>query len=118
MDLMRLIDLEMQSRGIRKFRVEPIFIDINKALTIIDLNKYIYLFCSEVIDTKIHTVVNLTAPDNSLRFNKILLEQMRTQYKFFSEELTIAIEHYGRTLTPFRLEFFKIIPEREEDEKL
>ena len=116
MDLQQLIKIEMESRGIKDYKVEPIFIDIVEPYTVISLNKYVYMIASEKIDAKIHTVVNLSSPDNTFRFNKSILEGMSVPYRFFSEELIIQIENYGLSLTPLRLEFLKIIPKGEEKE--
>lgn len=117
MDIIAYIDVVMKSRGITKYTIDPIFVDVTKPLTILDLNKYVYVLASESIDTKIHTVVNLVAPDNSLRFNNTMLEQMKiSKYKTFSEQLTIQVENFGSTLTPFRLEFLKVIPQMEKKE--
>ena len=115
MDIQQLIRIEMESRGIRNYKVEPVFIDIVNPYTIISLNKYIYLFVSEKLDAKIHTVVNITSPDNAFRFNKSILEGMTMPQRFFSEELIIKIENYGLSFVPIRLEFLKIIPELEKE---
>lgn len=113
-DLTNLIRLEMENRGIKKYSVKTEYLDINEPRKIIDLGKYIWLFASESMDTKIHTVVELKSPDTLFVFNKSILESMTTQFKFFTEELDIVVRNYGLELLPFRLEFIKIIPEFEE----
>lgn len=114
-DIQNYITVEMQSRGIDRFKASPIFLDVSKPDVILDLNKYIYLFASEQVDTKIHTKIELISPDNYFAFSKNTLNTSAyTQYKFFSEELNIVTSNYGEDMSafiPFRLEFWKIIPE-------
>jgi len=114
-DIQNYIVTEMTSRGIDRFKASPIFLDVNTPDVILDLNKYIYLFASEQVDTKIHTKIELISPDNYFAFSKNTLNTSAyTQYKFFSEELEILTSNYGEdasTFIPFRLEFWKIIPE-------
>lgn len=112
-DINALIANEMKNRGYDSYSAVPVTLNVTKPDTIIDLNSYIYLFVSEAIDTKIHTVVELKSPDNTLIFNKTLLETMNTQNLFFSEELEIEVKHYGHTeaeFLPFRLGFWRISP--------
>lgn len=114
-DIQNYITVEMQSRGIDRFKASPIFLDVSKPDVILDLNKYIYLFASEQVDTKIHTKIELISPDNYFAFSKNTLNTSAySQYKFFSEELNIVTSNYGEGMSafiPFRLEFWKIIPE-------
>lgn len=114
-DIQNYITVEMQSRRIDRFKATPIFLDVTKPDIILDLNKYIYLFASEQVDTKIHTKIELISPDNYFAFSKNTLNTSAyTQYKFFSEELNIVTSNYGEDMSsfiPFRLEFWKIIPE-------
>lgn len=114
-DIQNYIVTEMSNRGIDKFKSIPIFVDVTQPDIILDLNKYIYLFASEQVDTKIHTKIELIAPDNYFAFSKnTLANSAYTQYQFFSEELNIVTSNYGADMNsfiPFRLEFWKIIPE-------
>ena len=114
-DIRNYITVEMQSRGIDRFKATPIFLDVTQSDIVLDLNKYIYLFASEQVDTKIHTKIELISPDNYFAFSKNTLNTSAyTQYKFFSEELNIVTSNYGEDMSsfiPFRLEFWKIIPE-------
>ena len=114
-DIQNYITVEMQNRGIDRFKSAPIFVDITKPDVILDLSKYIYLFASEAVDTKIHTKIELISPDNYFAFSRnTLANSAYTQYQFFSEELQILTSNYGADMTafiPFRLEFWKIIPE-------
>ena len=114
-DIQNYITVETQSRGIDRFKATPIFLDVTQSDIVLDLNKYIYLFASEQVDTKIHTKIELISPDNYFAFSKNTLNTSAyTQYKFFSEELNIVTSNYGEDMSsfiPFRLEFWKIIPE-------
>ena len=105
--------MEMESRGISKYKAIPYTLDVNKPDQIIDLNKYIWLFVSESVDTRPYTRIELKSPNNTLIFSKTVLEQMHNQFRFFDEELEITVDHYGakeRDFIPFRLEFWRIIP--------
>lgn len=114
-DLQNLILVEMEARGIKKFKAEPIFIDVNTPDKIISLNKYIYLFCSNRFDAKPFTKCELISPDNYFAFCKGTLEVSESsQYQFFTETLEILTSNFGASdsdFIPFRLEFWKIIPE-------
>lgn len=114
-DIQNYIATEMSNRGIDKFKSYPIFVDVNQPDKILDLNKYIYLFASESVDTKIHTKIELISPDNHFAFSKNTLENSAySQYLFFSEELNIVTSNYGADMSafvPYRLEFWKVIPE-------
>jgi len=114
MDIIKLIENEARSRGIEKYKIQTTFIDITAADLIFDLNKYIYLFCSEDIDCKIHTKVELISGDNYLAITKNVLKGMNnSKYQFFTGELEIKTSNYGKlgSFIPYRLEFYKIIPE-------
>lgn len=112
MDINKFIENEAISRGIKKFKVQTTFIDVSTDDIIYDLNKYIYLFCSEDIDAKIHTKVELISSDNYLAITKNILQNMKnSKYQFFTGELQIKTSNYGKQFVPYRLEFYKIIPE-------
>lgn len=113
-DLQNLILVEMEARGIKKFKAEPIFVDVNSPTKIILLNKYIYLFCSTTFDAKPFTKCELISPDNYFAFCKATLEKSESsQFLFFSESMEIITSQFGKEtdFIPYRLEFWKIIPE-------
>ncbi len=113
-DLQNLILVEMESRGIKKFKSVPFHIDITKPSVILDLNKYIYLFCSESVDIRPFTKVELISPDNYFNFCKTTLEKSTSsQFQFFTETMEIITSNFGKPadFIPYRLEFWKIIPE-------
>ncbi len=122
-NVMPLIEHEMRSRNIRDFKVVPIQVFVNEPFSIINLNKYIYLFASTEVDTPaLPTRITLQSPDNIYQFTKTTLENTRiAQHQFFGEELLITVENYGSDkpseFIPFMLEFYKIIPIMEEDKK-
>lgn len=117
LEVSKLIEIETTARGIKKYKTQQVFIDVNKPNMIIDLNKYPYVFCSESCDTKIHTKVELSSSDNYFAFTKTTLEDADvSQFQFFTSELEIKVSNYGKpgSFIPFRLEFLKIIPETDE----
>ena len=118
LDLATLVKIETTARGIEKYKTQTVFIDVIKPNMIVDINKYPYLFCSEHVDTKIHTKVELISSDNYFAFTKTTLENADvSQYQFFTSELEIKVSNYGKqgSFIPFRLEFLKIIPETEKN---
>lgn len=120
LDLLKLTELEMTSRGIKKYSVKPIQIEVTEPYMILDLDRYVYLFASTTVDTPaLPTRVDLKSPDNLFQFTKTTLENSHVvQFQFFSESLTINTANYGSSkpseFTPFMLEFLKVIPEVEE----
>ena len=119
LDLLELTRLEMESRGIKKYSVKPIQIEVTEPYMILNLNKYVYLFCSKSVDTPaLPTRIDLKSSDNLFQFTKTTLENSNVaQYQFFSESLTINTANYGSNkpseFMPYMLEFLKIIPETE-----
>lgn len=119
LDVLKLIELEMRSRGVDKYTVKPIQLEVSEPYMILDLDKYVYLFVSHNVDTPaLPTRIDLKSPDNLFQFTRTTLENSAmAQYQFFSEGLTIRTTNYGSDkpseFTPFMLEFLKIIPEVE-----
>lgn len=116
-DLQNLILIEMNARGIKKFKAQPVYIDVNDPSMIISLGKYIYLFCSTDIDVRQFTKCELISPDNYFAMCKGTLQKSdSSQFLFFTEELEIITSNFGPSnadFIPYRLEFWKIIPEKE-----
>lgn len=117
LDLLQLIKLECKSRGIGKYTVKPIQIEITSPYQLIVLDKYIYLFVSTHVDTAaLPTRIELASPDNLYQFTKTTLENtLYAQHQFFTEELIIKTENFGSDkeseFVPFMLEFLKVIPD-------
>lgn len=124
-DVTPLVALEMKSRGIDNYKLTLEQVFVNEPDTILNLNKYIYLFASTSVDTPaLPTRITLQSPDNIFQFTKTTLENTHiTQHQFFSEELQIMVENYGSDkpsdFIPFMLEFYKVVPllEDKTDEK-
>lgn len=116
-DLQNLILIEMNARGIKKFKAQPIFIDVTEPDMIISLGKYIYLFASTDIDVRQFTKCELISADNYFAMCKGTLKRSdSSQFLFFTEEMEIITSNYGADKSdfiPYRLEFWKIIPEKE-----
>lgn len=113
---------EMERRGIPKFRAVPFVYTLKEPSALIDLNRYVYLFCSTSISCYEFTKIELKSRDNYLVFTKNLLEKMScSQYQFFTEELEIEASQYGsdniEDFKPIRLEFIKLIPIEDECKK-
>lgn len=105
----------MAARGISKFKAVPTYIDVTEPDMYLSLNKYIYLFCSTSIDVKMFTKCELISPDNYFAFCKGTLEKSEcSQYQFFTETMQVTTSNYGADKSefiPYRLEFWKIIPD-------
>lgn len=106
---------EMENRGIKRFKAVPMVYTLSSPSARIDLNRYLYLFCSETISCPEFTKIELKSRDNYLVFTKVLLEKMAcAQYQFFTEELEIEASQFGSNniedFKPIRLEFIKLIP--------
>lgn len=120
LDLMKLIEVECKARNIDNYSVRPVQVEITSPYMILPLDKYIYLFASEAVDTPaLPTMVDLQSPDNSYQFTKTTLSNtVVAQYQFFTEELIIKTSNYGsnnpKDFLPFMLEFLKVIPNTEE----
>jgi len=113
-DVGTLILIETEARNIKKYKTVACHIDVTSPNMILDLNKYLYMFCSEDVDAKIHTKVELISADNYYAFTKRTLQDAdSSQFQFFTEEMEIKVSNYGKEgeFIPFRLEFMKIIPE-------
>lgn len=116
LDLLKLIELKARSMGIKDYTVEPIQIEVNIPYMIINLDRYLYLFSSTQVDTKIlPTRVDLQSPDNLCSFTRTTLEKSHvSQFQFFTEQLTIKTTNYGSDskdeFHAFTLEFLKVIP--------
>ncbi len=116
LDLLDLIKLECEARGIKKYSVKPVQVEIISPYQRIGLDKYLYLFVSDKVDTAaLPTRIDLQSPDNLYQFTKTTLENTRfAQYQFFSEELIIKVSNFGSDkeseFIPFPIEFLKIIP--------
>lgn len=121
LDLMKLVEVECKSRGIKHYSVKPMQVEVTSPYIRIPLDKYIYLFASEAVDTPaLPTMVDLSSPDNNYQFTKTTLENTAVaQYQFFTEELIIKTSNYGsdnpNDFLPFMLEFLKVVPDTEEE---
>ncbi len=117
LDLLKLVELECKIRGIERYSVKPVQVEITSPYQYIGLDKYLYLFVSDKVDTPaLPTRVDLQSPDNLYQFTKTTLENTTyAKYQFFSDELIVNVRNYGSDkeseFVPFMLEFLKVIPD-------
>lgn len=115
-DFKDYIDNEMESRGIAKFKYEPVKVKISNPKQILNLDKYIYLLISDRIDITEYAVVTMIAKDNVYSFSKSdYANSVFEKYQFFSGNLEVITENNVTDIDPtkfieYNMEFLKIIP--------
>lgn len=123
LDIFKLVDIEAKNRGLGSYTTKLEQVEVSKPYQIVHLDKYLYLFVSQRVDTPaLPTRVELRSPDNFYQFTKTTLENSDcSQYQMFSEELEIETKNFGSDdpgqFIPFMLEFLKVIPEVKKEER-
>ncbi|MBR4324108.1 MAG: hypothetical protein IKP73_01125 [Bacteroidales bacterium] len=115
-DVYSIIDREMKARGIDHYKTTQEHIDVSKKDVLVKLNKYIYLFVGQELDTKdLEQRVELYCYSNYYSFTQRSLDKASVgMYQFFEGELSVITSQYddteGGTFVPYRLEFIRITP--------
>lgn len=117
--LNRLIDQEIERMGLdkRKVQILPEVIEITSPVQSIDLGLDLYIIVNEKIDMpESHNKLVIESADRLFITSSVDYENSRYyKYQLFKDYMKVSVTNYV-TFNPFKLEFLKIMPVRENEE--